>query len=359
MTHRNYDKPLILVVTPGASGNSPESSVDDEALFDQLGDEFDFVILEPGHDGDPILRPRFRADGQWIAAEVLRLEYDAPGGINAAIRESLGDDELSAVYVLPGSSALRGLADLAAGTGITIVNVKGRIDAQATMRRWTDHVDDVTLWMFDSESTVDFADPQGSLDPEHIAIVPTPIDYGRRGSVEDAIPDAHEPLRFAMRVGRFAQRSLVNAERVAKRLPPGIEVHVFGAPPGASRRGMRAHRAVDPALFPDVLRMAGIHILQVNESRDSFDAANAAILSGTALFCPPTGAEAERVRRDAIGWIVDSEDLDATAQLLIELNNNRFELERAMSATKRATVSSGAADAAVVASHIRRLVTGI
>lgn len=98
MITRNRDKALVGVVTAAASGNARAHSIDDDALFDELGGEFDFVVLEPGPDGDLVLRPRFRDAGRWIETSPIPLAYDPPGGITDAISTALGDDHLDLVF---------------------------------------------------------------------------------------------------------------------------------------------------------------------------------------------------------------------------------------------------------------------
>ena len=358
MTTRNRDKALVGVVTAAASGNARTLSIDDEALFDELGDEFDFVVLEPGPDGDLILRPRFRDARRWIDATPIPLAYDPPGGITAAISTALRGDHLDLVFVQPGSSALKGLADLAASVGATIVAVNGSIDAPATMRRWHNHLDLVDLWSFDAATTVDFFDPDGLIDRDRITVQPIWRDQLRRVDQDEALPAPNEPLRFGLRVGRFAQRSLVWADRLAKRLPPNIEVHIFGAPPGASRRGVTAHADVDPAFFPDMLRLAGIHAFQVGATREAGAVLQAAILAGIPVLSPPQSSESEVVRRESIGWLVGPEDLTATAELLMRLQQNRFELDRATRRARNLKIPTGRGQGVRVASHIRRLAAG-
>lgn len=358
MITRNRDKALVCVVTAAASGNARDHSIDDDALLDELGDEFDFVVLEPGPDGDLVLRPRFRDAGHWIDTGLMPLTYDPPGGIVAAISAALGSDRLDLVLVRPGSSALKGLADLATSAGAAIVMVNGSIDAPATMRRWHDHLDIVDLWLFDAATTVDFFDPDGSIDRDRIVVLPIWRDHLRRVGRDDALPDPNKPLRFGLRVGGFAQRSLVWADRLAKRVPPNIEVHIFGAPPGASRHGVTAHADVDPAVFPDMLRVAGIHLIQVGATREAGAIMQAAVLTGIPVLSPPQSSESEVVRRDGIGWLVEPEDLGATAEILTKLHQNRFELDRATRRVRKLNIPTGRGQAAQVASHLRKLAVG-
>ena len=358
MTTRNRDKALVCVVTAAASGNARAFSIDDDALFDELGDEFDFVVLEPGPDGDLLLRPRFRDARRWIDAGPIPLAYDPPGGITSAISTALRGDHLDLVFVQPGSSALKGLADLAASVGATIVTVNGSIDAPATMRRWHEHLDVVDLWSFDAATTVDFFDPDGIVDRDRIIVQPIWRDQLRRVDQDEALPDPSEPLRFGLRVGRFAQRSLVWADRLAKRLPSSIEVHIFGVPPGASRRGVTAHADVDPAVFPDMLGMAGIHVFQVGATREAGAILQAAVLAGIAVLSPPQSSESEIVRRDGIGWLAGPEDLTATAEILMQLQQNRFELNRATRRARSLKLPTGRGQGVQLASHMRRLAAG-
>jgi len=233
------------------------------------------------------------------------------------------------------------------------------VEFRAQMARSIEAVD---TWVFASQSAADYLLRAYDIEPDRIriithgAVIPTtrhqPVD-------EDLV--LHEPLRVAF-VGRgWSKKGLDTVNWLADQLTDTpIEIHHFGELVEPASRSVRTHGTYDNQFLPDLLRLAGIHVVLLpGRYAETFGhVMTESLIAGLPIIGATYGALGERIRTHGVGWTIDPDDPPQLETLVRRLDTARFELLRA---TRRAdelalrTVEETAGDyAALYSDRARR-----
>ena len=382
LSARDASRPHVLQLLhspPGALGGTEKHVA---ALLGSLFDEFDFSVLHPVESGFVLRTMWRRPDGT-----TAELEFLLPGGARsvtksydeaaaAAVQMALDWFDFDAVHIqnLIGYS-LAPLDVLADFPGPVVCSVRDLflacpnhsllyLDRQACgipddlsycaqclpatkhlgvdeliefRQRLTGAIDTVDTWVFATQSAADYLLRVYDIDPDRIqiithgAVIPTvrhqPVD-------EDLV--LHEPLRVAF-VGRgWSKKGLDTVNHLADQLADTpIEIHHFGELVEPASTEVRVHGTYDNQFLPDLLRLAGIHIVLLpGHYAETFGhVMTESLIAGIPLIGATYGALGERIRTHGAGWTIDPDDTDALHDLIRRLDTARFELLRA---TRRA-----------------------
>ena len=198
-------------------------------------------------------------------------------------------------------------------------------------------LDTVDTWVFATQSAADYLLRAYDIDPDRIqiithgAVIPTvrhqPVD-------EDLV--LHEPLRIAF-VGRgWSKKGLDTVNHLADQLADTpIEIHHFGELVEPASAELRVHGTYDNQFLPDLLRLAGIHIVLLpGHYAETFGhVMTESLIAGIPIIGATYGALGERIRTHGVGWTIDPDDPDELHTLIRRLDTARFEILRA---TRRA-----------------------
>jgi GT2 family glycosyltransferase/glycosyltransferase involved in cell wall biosynthesis len=382
LTERRPERPhvLHLLHSPPDDIGGTEKHLD--ALLTALEDEFDFSILHPV-DGGFVLQTRHKVDdgppsvkrfllpggGTWswathdaVAAGALRAALDLfhvdAVHIQNLIRHSLAPLDVLADFDGPVVCSVRDLylacqnywlmyrnegpcgipEDLSACARClpeTIgLSVDDLVDFRGTVASRLDTVD---RWVFASQSAADYFLRVYDVDESRIELIPhgAIIDPAGERWIDEPLVTS-EPLRVAF-VGRgWSKKGLPIVNELADALAgTGIEVHHFGVLKERVSPHLRVHGTYENDLLPDLLRLAGIHVVLLpGVYAETFGhVLTEAWIAGVPVVGTTYGALGERIRATGAGWTLDPTDPAALVQLVRDLDDNRHEVLRA---TRRA-----------------------
>jgi GT2 family glycosyltransferase len=197
-----------------------------------------------------------------------------------------------------------------------------------------DVVDVVDHWVFPSQSAADYLLRAYDVDPARMHV----IEHGAVLGVVRPRPEPDpalffdEPLRVAFVGLGWAKKGLDAVNALADHFAGSrVEIHHFGELRQPASRHVRAHGPYDNQLLPELLHLAGIHIVLLPGAyAETFGfVLTEALLAGIPVIGAHYGALGERIRATGAGWTIDPLDHDGLATLLERLDRARGEVLRA------------------------------
>jgi len=201
----------------------------------------------------------------------------------------------------------------------------------------SNRLDAVDSWVFASQSAADYLLRAYDIDADRIHIIThgSVIPTVRTHPVDEDLVH-HEPLRVAF-VGRgWSKKGLDTVNWLADQLTDTtIELHHFGELVEPASPALRTHGTYDNQFLPDLLRLAGIHVVLLpGHYAETFGhVMTEALVAGLPVIGATYGALGERIRTYGAGWTIDPDDPDELEALVRRLDAHRPELLRA---TRRA-----------------------
>ena len=363
LSERDSSRPHVLQLLhspPGALGGTEKHVA---ALLNALSDKFDFSVLHPVKSGFLLRTMWRRPDG--TNAE---LEFQLPGAARrveatldaeaaAALEMVLDWFDFDAVHIqnLIGYS-LAPLDVLASFDGPVVCSVRDlflacpnhsllyrnqqacgipedlsycarclpvttHLDVEELVEfrdTLASELDSVDAWVFATQSAADYLLRAYDIHPDRIQIIThgAVIPTVRHQPVDDDLI-LHEPLRIAF-VGRgWSKKGLHTVNHLADRLAgTAIEIHHFGELVEPASVEVRVHGTYDNQFLPDLLRLAGIHVVLLpGHYAETFGhVMTESLIAGIPVIGATYGALGERIRTHGVGWTIDPDDPDETAR---------------------------------------------
>ena len=201
-----------------------------------------------------------------------------------------------------------------------------------------DGLDTVDHWVFASQSAVDYLLRVYDLPAERIEIIEhgTLVENRRAVRRVDEGRIFDEPLRVAYVGIGWTKKGLPVVNSLAERFDDrAVEFHHFGELRMAVSESIITHGRYDNNVLPELLERAGIQVLLLpGPFVETFGhVLTESLIAGRPVIGSRDGALGERIRKQQVGWAVDTDDLFALEGLIDDLDRCRIEVLRA---TRRA-----------------------